>query len=275
MLMEFISLHAVLMAVARCVDHKFIICDEPFPQRRQMREAARDLLQVLNNETACRPRWVEMDPQIGRCMVSKAIAVQGERLLRKAALATAEEEWLECFTHAIKQKRIMFLGGSSANPNNGWSKPDYAHTFRIGFFRDEVVRFLEATEITFRFDNHRQDAVPDDKTGVGQANDVIIGLSKLEIACTFANIKWTEEKWKERLGKAKGIPWLRDARLTEGKRGGEAATFDPVAIALGLQRAKRQVPWLQLDMLFSRPEMSQWKARWDETKANWESLNPR
>ncbi|MGE8165975.1 hypothetical protein ACQKRQ_38270 [Paraburkholderia sp. NPDC080076] len=277
MLMEFISLHAVLMAVSRSVNPKVIFSDEPFPQRWQIREAARNLLQVLTNETAGRPRWVEMDSQIGRYMASEAVAVQGQRLLRKAAIATAEEEWLECWMHAMKQKGpMMFLGGSHANANDPWSKKEYARTFRIGFFHTEVVRFLEATEITFRFDNSRQDALSDNKAEAGKANGQVTGLSKHEIAAAFENIRWSKEQWIERLGKAKGIPWLFAARLTGGRRGGEAATFDPVAIALGLRsRRKGDVGWLTLDILFSRPEMSLWQERWKEAKAKWKSPNLR
>src|SRR5476651_803016 len=151
--MKFESMHHVLRAIARCIDTANIVGNPQFKHACQISEAARDLWQQLSNAPDLRPRWVEI--RYRRPMFNDRVAEEGEALLEAAA------QWRDYET----SRRLAFIavesrvGKHSATPlmepvieeNGQWTQQEFWRAASIGFDRAEVVRFLDATNIPYRF----------------------------------------------------------------------------------------------------------------------------
>ena len=82
------------------------------------------------------------------------------------------------------------------------------------------------------------------------------------IAAAFDGIySWSADKWSKALGDGR-TAWLNKARKSKGRRGRDAATWNPITIALGLK--DRHVPWFQLDGVFKKPQLRGWREKWEQ-----------
>ncbi|MFM0484189.1 hypothetical protein PQQ81_26925 [Paraburkholderia strydomiana] len=87
-----------------------------------------------------------------------------------------------------------------------------------------------------------------------------IGVPSPEIAAAFAGMNnWDEKAWKTNLASAAKTRWLIATRLVKGKRGGAAALWNPVTIAIHL--ADTTAP-RRLDRVFEQPAFREWCDEW-------------
>ncbi|SOE70535.1 hypothetical protein SAMN05414139_03809 [Burkholderia sp. D7] len=271
--MEFVSLHVVLLAISECINAEHTVGSAEFRRSRQVSEAARNLLQQWNNAEDLRPRWVEMDGNIRRFMFKRSVAVEGVVLLEKAAA------WIDDET----AKRLAFLVAKERSPqscpiepvvaeNGQWDHREFLRALNIGFDRPEAIRFLNATNLSHRLQQHPAKVKLEEATVYPDVVDVTRGLTSPEIAEAFAALSgWTKGKWENRLGDVKRIVWLQAALIEAGHAGRDRAIWDPVKLALGLQKSKkRRVPWHQLEMLFDRPDLRPWIEQWRSGRQEYE-----
>jgi hypothetical protein len=269
--MEFVSLHAVLLAISECINAEHTVGSAEFKRSRQVSEAARNLLQQWNNAEDPRPRWVEMDSNIRRLMFKQSVAVEGVVLLEKAAAWNDDET----------ARRLAFLVAKERSPqscpiepvvaeNGQWDDREFLRALNVGFDRPEVIRFLDATNLSHRL--HPAKTRLEEAAVHPDVIDVTRGLTSPEIAEAFATLSgWTKGKWEKRLGDVKRIVWLQEALIEAGHAGRDSAIWDPVKLALGLQkRNKRRVPWQQLETVFDRPDLRPWIEKWKRGRQEYE-----
>lgn len=86
-------------------------------------------------------------------------------------------------------------------------------------------------------------------------------LSSPEIAAAFDGLNgWTEKEWSQALGDGR-TEWLKRARVSIGRRGGGAASWNPVVIALALHDKNAKLP--ALDAVFKKSALHAWRKKWE------------
>lgn len=94
------------------------------------------------------------------------------------------------------------------------------------------------------------------------AVDVPAPLSSPTISAAFDGLNsWNEARWAKALGDGR-TKWLIGARKSKGsKRPGDAATWDPVIIALALK--DKGAAWPRLDAVFKKSALRAWREKWE------------
>jgi hypothetical protein len=92
------------------------------------------------------------------------------------------------------------------------------------------------------------------------AETMPVPLPSPAIAAAFDGLNgWNENEWSKSLGDGR-TAWLNKARVTKGRPGSDASTWNPVTIALALR--DKNVPWPKLDAVFKKPALRTWRAQW-------------
>lgn len=155
--MKFEPLHHVLHAIANCKDATRVVGNQEFRRAWQITEAAKDLQQQLCNAPDPHPGW--MENRRNRYIFNEGVAEEGMALIDSAA------GW---YDYEVS-RRLAFLAADSrvrqgrqivtplmepvVEENGQWTRQEFFRALSIGFDRSEVVKFLDATRITYRFDD--------------------------------------------------------------------------------------------------------------------------
>jgi hypothetical protein len=174
--MKFESLHHVLCSVARCKDASRIVGRPEFRHAWQITEAAKDLQQQLCNVPELQPRWAEN--RRNRHIFNNGVAEEGMALLDTVAdWYHFEESRLRAY-FAMKSRlpraAVTPLVEPVVEEIGQWTREEFLRALTIGFDRLEVVRFLDATRISYRFDDHWADPRQDD----GVDRGLLVGVPK-------------------------------------------------------------------------------------------------
>ncbi|WJF91155.1 hypothetical protein QS306_05830 [Paraburkholderia bonniea] len=137
----------------------------------------------------------------------------------------------------------------------------------------DLNRWLAENElcITFRFpepDPRAESAEMEvlDKSvmgGAARASDMPPAIPSSTMAMVFCGLRWAEDKWRRYL--ADPPKWLERARVDRGKKGaGNAATWNPVIVAVYLCD-KKQASKSKLKKVFDgHKAMKAWASEWED-----------
>lgn len=135
---------------------------------------------------------------------------------------------------------------------------------RDSLANDVVKPKMQAVECT-------QESLDEENLNPAYRTPEEIGLTIREIASAFSEISWDTEKWGKFLDAR--LAWVKEARLSLGKKGGVAATFDPVLTALHLQ-SNSLMKNAQLDKAFrDKPSLKRWADKWFDSQSPYKKLS--